>query len=184
MAKQPVDQRRLRVTEHEGLLLSLVARRQPVTAYQLFKMHEQSPVISINSSKGQLYPAIRRLKERRLLEARTITGDARGAEELCLTDDGHSALGAWVKSLDDSHIVLDDPLRTRVPLLDVLSREEQLEWIARAKALVKARLAMVEDYDHSAPNAFQQFAQAGAMQVLRAKMEWLDELLYHVAATK
>ena len=184
MAKQPVDPRRQRVTEHEGLLLSLVARRQPVTAYQLFKMHEQSPVISINSSKGQLYPAIRRLKERRLLEAHRVAGDARGAEELCLTDDGRSALGSWVSRIDDSHIVLDDPLRTRVPLLNVLSREEQFEWIANAKALVRARVAMIEDYDRSPEDAYQQFARQGAMDVLLAKMEWLDELLFHIASSK
>ena len=42
------------LTEHEGMLLALIIRQQPVRPYQLYKMFEQSPVTSINSSKGQL----------------------------------------------------------------------------------------------------------------------------------
>ena len=41
-----------KISEHEGILLSLVLRQQPVTAYQIFRMFEQSPTTSINASKG------------------------------------------------------------------------------------------------------------------------------------
>ncbi len=58
----------MKITEHEGMLLALMLRQQPVTAYQLFRFFETSPVTSINASKGQLYPAIRRLRERGLIE--------------------------------------------------------------------------------------------------------------------
>ena len=61
------------VTEHEGMLLALVFREQPITAYQLFKIFEESPVSSINTSKGQIYPAMRRLKSRKLVRAQKVT---------------------------------------------------------------------------------------------------------------
>ena len=171
-----------KITEHEGMLLALVLRQQPVTAYQLFRMFEQSPVTSINSSKGQLYPAIRRLRERGLLAARKVAGDGRKSEELSVTDAGQAAVREWTRNIEPQHIVLDDPLRTRILSFDVLSRKERLEWIARAKALVKQRRAIVDEYNSSVDVPFQAFAYSSVTETLRLKMEWLDELLYHVAS--
>jgi len=171
-----------KITEHEGMILALVLRQQPVTAYQLFRMFEQSPVTSINSSKGQLYPAIRRLRERGLLDARKVAGDGRKSEELSVTDAGQAAVREWTRNIEPQHIVLDDPLRTRILSFDVLSREERLEWIARAKALVKQRRAIVDEYNASVDVPFQAFAYSSVTETLRLKMEWLDELLYHVAS--
>jgi DNA-binding PadR family transcriptional regulator len=171
----------LGLTEHEGMLLALVHREQPITAYQLFKIFEGSPVSSINTSKGQIYPAIRRLKNRKLLRAKRVTGDARGTEELTLTKNGEAAVRAWVLKLDDSHVVLDDPLRTRVLSFDVLSRQEQLEWVAKAKSLVWTRRKILDEYDRSVEMPYQDFAYHSVAETLRVKMEWLDELLYHLA---
>lgn len=171
----------LNLTEHEGMLLALVLRRQPLSAYQIFKLFEQSPISSINSSKGQLYPAIRRLKERKLLKAKPVSGDGRNSEQLSVTPAGKEAVRAWAKAINDSHIVLDDPLRTRILSFDVLTREEQLEWIARAKALVKQRREVVDTYNRSVEIPHQSFVYQNVMDILRVKMEWLDELLYFFA---
>ena len=173
----------LKVTEHEGILLSLVLRQQPVTAYQLFRFFEQSPVTSINASKGQLYPAIRRLRQRGLLEAREVAGDGRKSEELSVTDVGRKAVRNWVKEINDAHIILDDPLRTRILSFDVLTREERLEWVAKAKALIKERRRYVDEYDAKVEVPYQDFAYRSVTETLRIKMEWLDELLYHLAAS-
>ncbi len=90
---------------------------------------------------------------------------------------------AWVQEIDGAHIALDDPLRTRILSFDLLSREERLQWIARAKALVKQRRAIVDDYNKSVTVPYQDFAYASVVEALRVRMEWLDELLYHVAST-
>lgn len=173
----------MKITEHEGMLLALMLRQQPVTAYQLFRFFETSPVTSINASKGQLYPAIRRLRARGLIEGRKVAGDGRGAEALSVTKAGEGAVRAWVQEIDGAHIALDDPLRTRILSFDLLSREERLQWIARAKALVKQRRAIVDDYNKSVTVPYQDFAYASVVEALRVRMEWLDELLYHVAST-
>ena len=44
------------LTDHEGTFLSLVLRIQPVTAYQVIKVYEESPVSNFNTSKGKIYP--------------------------------------------------------------------------------------------------------------------------------
>lgn len=172
-----------KVTEHEGMLLALMLRQQPVTAYQLFRFFETTPITSINASKGQLYPAIKRLRQRGLIEGRKVAGDGRGAEALSVTDAGEEAVRAWVRDIDGTHIALDDPLRTRILSFDLLSREERLQWIARAKALVKQRRAIVDDYNAGVTVPYQDFAYASVVEALRVRMEWLDELLFHVASS-
>jgi len=39
------------LTQHEGMILSVIVREQPVMAYQVYKIFERSPVTAINSSK-------------------------------------------------------------------------------------------------------------------------------------
>ena len=47
--------------------------------------------------------------------------------------------------------------------------------MARAKALVKQRRAIVDQYNDSVEVPFQDFAYSSVMDTLRLKMEWLDE---------
>src|SRR3712207_1604832 len=76
------DDARTALTENEGSLLALVLRREPITAYEIVKIYEQSPTTSINSSKGSVYPMIKRLKERGFVGSERVPGDGRNAETL------------------------------------------------------------------------------------------------------
>jgi len=166
------------LTEHEGMLLALVIREQPVRPYQVYKLFERSPVTAINSSKGQIYPAIRRLKAKGLITSQNVPGDARNAEELSATPAGVQAAAAWVLEIRDDHINLEDPLRTRMLSFDLLTKEQRIAWISNAKALVKARRQAVEEFDRNTTVPYQRFALASTMEMLRVKMEWLDDLLH------
>ena len=172
------------VTEHEGMLLSVALRQQPVTAYQLVKAFELSPVTSINASKGQVYPAVRRLKAKGFLRARKLKGDGRNSEELEVTAAGRAAVRAWVLKLEDSLIVVDDPLRTRMLALELLTDAERLKWTIKAKSLVKRRREVLDDYNQSVNVPYQSIAYRSVVESLRVKMDWLDELLYAVTNEK
>ena len=171
----------LALTEREGRLLALVVREQPVTAYQLYKYHERSPTGSINSSKGQVYPAVERLKRRGLIEGRPTIEDRPNVEELTATDLGVAAVKAWVKSVSPSTVNMDDPLRTRLLSFGLLTREERLEWVANAKRAVRDVERVFEEYN-SLGVPYLDLAQKNAVVLLRARMMWLDEVLYEVAA--
>ena len=164
------------------MLLALVLREQPVTAYQLMRIFADSPVSSINTSKGQVYPAIARLRERKLLDARQVANDRRGTEELALTKAGREAVRQWVRDLDSSQIVLDDPLRTRLLSFDVLTRHEKLEWVAQAKSLVRQRQKDLEKYDYEVELPYQDLVYQSASESLRLKSEWLDELIFRLSS--
>ena len=46
-----------RLTEHEGMLLALLSREEPVTAYQLYRIFEQSPVRSMRARGNCILPS-------------------------------------------------------------------------------------------------------------------------------
>ena len=173
----------LGTTENEGLILSLVVRQQPVTAYQLYRILVESPTKAINASKGQLYPAIRRLEARGMIKREEVSGDRRQSEHLFATDLGREAVRNWVQSIDVSHIVLDDPLRTRVLAFESLSKSEQVAWVIRAKALVKAKHEELDRFNDTVQVPFQRYAYMTAKESLRIKMSSLDELLYELTGT-
>jgi len=168
------------LTDNEGALLALVLRIQPTTAYQIMRIYNESPVSNFNTSTGKLYPLIRRLRELGLLEGRPVEGDRRGTEMLSCTDRGEAAIRLWVRQLRPVHLLLEDPLRTKVQSFDLLSRDEQVEWIVDAKAALAEKLAEVEAYRHEAQVPYQEHVHDNAVSALRARMDWLDRMLHAI----
>lgn len=164
------------LTDNEGSLLALVLRRQPVTAYQLLKIYEQSPVSSFNESKGSLYPLIRRMKQRGLLAARRVSGDGRNAELLTCTDAGRAAVRAWVSDIRPPHILPDDPLRTKMISFGLLNPDQRRAWIDRVRAAVEEKIEEVEAYAIGLDMPHQDLVHANAIGALRERLAWLDLL--------
>lgn len=166
------------LTDHEGTFLSLVLRLQPVTAYQVTKVYELSPVSNFNTSKGKIYPLIARLEKDGLLEKRTVSGDKRGTEELLCTKAGRQAVKHWVQEIRPTHLLLDDPMRTKVQSFDLLSEQERLDWIVAAKAQLHEKLDALEAYGKEVDVPFKQFVHDNAVSSIRARMDWLDRMLF------
>jgi DNA-binding PadR family transcriptional regulator len=166
------------LTDNQGSLLAVVLRNEPVTAYQLFRIYERSPVTSFSGSKGSLYPSIGRLKSAGLLKGEP-KGDGRHTETLSCTEAGRSAVEIWARTLRPSHIVLDDPLRTKLLSLSGLAARDQLAWAAEARRLVEERMSAVNDYAAAVAVPLQEFAHKSAMAALEAKLAWLEAFAAH-----
>ena len=165
------------LSDHEGTFLALVLRLQPVTAYQVSRIYEDSPVSNFNTSKGKIYPMIRRLTERHLLSRTPVPGDARGTEQLSCTKPGEEAVRRWVREIRSTHLLLEDPLRTKVQSFDLLSPAERTVWILRAREALAAELERLEAYGEEVSVPFQEFVHDNAVRSLRARMAWLDRML-------
>ena len=170
----------LSLTENEGTLLALVARAEPITAYQIAKVYEESPVSNFNTSKGKIYPMIKRLREAGLLRARSVKGDARGTERLETTAKARQAIRAWVKDIRPSHLLPDDPLRTKVQSFDLLSREERIAWVAELKVELLKKLEQLEQYGKDVSVPYHQLVHDNAVRSIRSRMDWLDLVLNDV----
>jgi len=166
------------LTDHEGALLAEVLRRQPVTAYRITKAYGIDPVSSFNSSKGHVYPMIKRMAKRRLLKSSTVSTDARRTETWECTKKGEIALREWLKIVSPHHLLLEDPMRTRIMSFDLLDHDEKLEWIFNAKAELLAKLGELEDYGKSVDVPFQAFVHDNAVSSIKSRMDWLDRMLF------
>lgn len=173
----PLVDRDLSLTDHEGTFLALVLRIQPVTAYLVSKIYDGSPVSNFNTSKGKIYPLIRRLAERGLLLKQVVEGDARGTEQLSCTVAGEEAVRAWVKEIRPGHLLLEDPLRTKVQSFDLLTERERIEWILQTRQLLTAQVEALERYEEGVSVPFKAFVHDNAMRSIRARIEWLDAML-------
>ncbi|MEO1169143.1 MAG: PadR family transcriptional regulator [Pseudomonadota bacterium] len=166
------------LSEHEGALLDVVRRNEPVTGYQIAQTYGKSPVASFNKSKGQIYPMIRRFNKAGLIEGSYVEGDGRGTEVWSCTEKGLAALRHWSRQILDAHLLLEDPLRTRLMTFDLLTEKERFDWIMSAKAKVAQKIEEVEAFNSEVDVPFQQFVHDNAISSLRMRMDWLDRLLF------
>ena len=175
----PVPDRRP-LTDSEGAILTLVLRQQPVTAYQIGKAFAASPVHTLNTSKGKLYPLIHRLHERGLLEAEEVPGDQRGTQRFCCTEVGRKALKRWVLTVRPEHELLHDPLRKKVQGFELLEQHEQLEWARGARAGLERKLGEVEAWPTEVEGPFGDLVKQSAKGAIRARIAWLDAVLKRI----
>jgi len=84
------------LTNLEYALLGLI-RQQEQTGYELCKTFETTPMAHYSASPGSIYPALKRLEKRGLLEG-TVEREAslRPRKVFALTSDGEQALVDWV----------------------------------------------------------------------------------------
>jgi DNA-binding PadR family transcriptional regulator len=155
-------------------------RQQPVTAYQIGKAFDASPVHTLNTSKGKLYPLINRLNDRGLLKAEEVRGDHRGTQRFCCTKVGKQALRRWVLTIREEHELLHDPLRKKLQGFDLLSSTERLDWIASAHDRLSRRLKEVENWPSELEGVFGTLVQASAKAALKARIGWLDSVRRHI----
>jgi DNA-binding PadR family transcriptional regulator len=124
-------------------------------------------------SQGSIYPVIDRLKKKGLVRATTLAG-ARKAENLTCTPTGVEAVKRWV--CDMTAKLPDDPLRSRVLSLSVLSHAERSQWVNTARAAVLSQLAQVDEFAEANPGAVFELAHDNARSSLLARLRWLDRV--------
>ncbi len=170
------------LTDNEGALLALILRRQPVSAYQIGRAFDESPIHTLNTSKGKLYPLLQRLHERGLLKATVVEGDRRRTQLFECTEAARAALKAWVCSIRPEHDLLHDPLRKKLQAFDLLTPDEQGRWVAEASARLRARLAEVEAFNADCEGPWGPLMKDNAREALEARLRWLERLGASVAA--
>ena len=163
-------------TDNEGSILGLVARREPVSTYQLMRIFAESPVTSLNESKGTIYPVVRRLKAKKFLSAHTIEGDARNTELLRCTAKGKAALRQWLMTIPERAILLEDPLRTKLLSFEFLSRDEQRQWIQNARAAVAEKIEEVESFGVSLRIPYRDLIFENLAMALEARRQWIERV--------
>jgi DNA-binding PadR family transcriptional regulator len=168
------------VTELEGVILGIVWGRQPCSPYVVLSRFQQSPTWGWSSSTGAIYPAIRRLKARGLLNHRAESTGKRRSEALSLSAKGTAALQEWIANLNEEMGSGGlDPIRTRVNYLAALAPEARLAFLDRAEEVTRSRLQLARESQadpHAKDNWTLQATRSGLAHQLEARLRWLGEL--------
>ena len=170
------------VNEHEGTVLAMIARWQPVTRYQLLRAFARSPISSYNTSKGSLYPLVGRMMERGFLLTEIGEGP-RESELISLSPTGYQALRGWIMNIGPQHSLIHDPLHVRILALGELRPEERVRWIASAEGLLTQKKAELGEYHEALRVPYNEVALNFGTATIDAKMRWLNKLLGEAAGS-
>ena len=111
VAPKPADQ----LTEMEGLVLALLHRDGPLTAYEIKEVFRKSPSAFWSGSAGAVYPLVKRLEKRDILSSTDVSETRRPRREFTLTERGEQLMLAWLSDVEravdpgyDPHAVCRD----------------------------------------------------------------------------
>lgn len=174
---------KITLTDDEGTFLALLVRVGPSTAYQISKIYSESPVSNFGVSKGKIYPLIRRLRSQDLVRSHRVEGDARGSELLECTAPGIEAVRQWVKEIRPQHILLEDPLRTKVQSFGLLTEAERLEWVGKAREALLQKLSELEAYAAGVEVPYKDLVHGNAIASVESRLNWLERILADLPAS-
>lgn len=167
-----------KLSELEGVVLGIINKTQPCTAYTLRNKLKQAPSSHWRASAGSIYPLLTRLTSEKLLSSARDTNDGRDRDFLSITKQGLLSLKAWIKTGVEQNIISSvlDPVRSRMFFLDVLSASER---IAFTEQLITAMQQYVtETQNHLANKSaghdlFDYLGSLGAQASAESRLDWL-----------
>ncbi|MBT8484525.1 MAG: PadR family transcriptional regulator, partial [Phycisphaerae bacterium] len=165
------------LSDLESVILGCVAVSGPATAYAVRRMFLDSPSARFSGSAGAIYPALRRLEQRRLVRSAATPTGARPARAYSITPAGRRELRAWLQTpLTPEAGFADDPLRTRMLFLSALSPAARRTWLDEAEACIRAQTGLVDDHDaaHS-DDPWMTLAHDNTRRLNRARLRWIAE---------
>lgn len=167
------------ITELEHCTLAEIRHLQPCSAYAVRQVFARSATPEWSGSTGAIYPVIKRLLERRLIEVEPQAGDPRGRRNLRVTAEGERAIHEWILGLEPwAARVTPDPIRTRVSYLGQLSSDERIAFLREAEALTEKMLDELRGWVEAAKavHMYEYLAGRGGLHQLEARLAWLREV--------
>jgi DNA-binding PadR family transcriptional regulator len=127
-------------SELESFVIGLVWQSGPCSAYDVRRALTASPSTQWSASAGAIYPLVRRLEKRGLLQSRTKTRGKRARRLYSVTPAGRRALRHWIGPpiAEEAITVTYDPLRSRARFLKALSKSERIRWVEASLTALEA----------------------------------------------
>ena len=171
---------RTHTTELESCVLSIVNASAPCTAYSVRMTLAQSASSFWSGSTGAVYPLLRRLEERGLVEADDHSW-GNGAKRLFrLTRAGRAELRRWARTLPEwTGATTMDAIRTRIFAFDSLTDRERRGFVERAEALTRTYIRRLREEIaelRAAGRRWDAAGTTGGLRELEARLRWLREI--------
>jgi DNA-binding PadR family transcriptional regulator len=171
------------LTELEAHVLAQIAVHQPISAYDVMKALARSPVSTLSGSTGAIYPIVKRLRERQLVEAVPVKNSPRRTEVLSCTPAGRAAAARWVGSVSEADLLPHDPIRSKILFFSLLTKPEQMRFLLEASRALETKLDEIEEYARSHHGLNLELASNGAISNTKARRRWLQDVLLEISQT-
>lgn len=122
------------LTDLEGAALAEVAGRGTATSYAIAQTFARSPSEFWSGSAGAVYPLVKRLAARGLLEASPGAAGQRQRLDYHITAAGRAALEEWLLDADRAAGMGFDPLRTRLGHLHLVTPAQRRAFLKSVRA--------------------------------------------------
>ena len=160
----------------ECVVIAQVRRVAPCTAHEIRVSFANSTSNKYSSSAGSIYPLLRRLTAQGYVgKKQSMKGNQRRSLYTC-TSEGKRELKRWLFRLSSPESFPDDPVRTRMQYLDVLSPADQGKWLdAMSDVTGELETLVREEYrdlDHE--DMINSAILANTLDVLKGRQLWLD----------
>jgi DNA-binding PadR family transcriptional regulator len=133
--KHQEDNEMPHLTDLEGAALAEVAGRGTATSYVISQVFARSPSEFWSGSAGAVYPLIKRLAARGLLEPSAAATGKRQRIDYQITPEGRAALIEWLLDADRAAGMGFDPLRTRLGHLHLVTPAEREAFLRQVRAI-------------------------------------------------
>ncbi len=167
-----------KITELEGVCLSIINKHQPCTAYRVRSELKQAPSSHWRGSAGSVYPMLARLENEQFLTSKVDSRDGRGRQELRTTANGRAAIRAWIMTGAEQDLIssVTDPLRSRLFFLDVLKAKQRIQFLDKLIFEVQCYLGETKSHLAARPIAddpYEHLGSLGAVKITEARLSWL-----------
>lgn len=168
------------MTELDNVVLAVVARDGPLSAYDVRKRFARSLTPAWSSSRGAIYPSIQRLLEAGLVKVSAPSG-ARAKKTVSLTTAGEAATRRWIScGSSEEAAATSDPIRTKAQFLKLLDSKARRNFVFDARNRTEEAIRLVEqrvrERKESGAEPFEVEAARGAIYELQGRRKWLDSL--------
>lgn len=132
-----------------GYILLGLIRKQPSSGYELQRLFATTPLMNYSHSPGAIYPALRRLKEQKLIVEEVAKSGARVRRVQAVTATGLQRLRAWLGGpVSDAEVTRDvGLLMVRFSLMDsAFGRKRSLEFLREAEPKLAEQTARLKAF--------------------------------------
>jgi DNA-binding PadR family transcriptional regulator len=161
------------LTELEGAVLTEIEHRGNSTAFRVRRAFELSGSANWRGSAGAVYAAVRRLRDRRLIEAQAI-GGKRGGDRLTLTNIGRKALAAWTLDFVRASDSGFDPFRLRAGLWLRLSPAAMDKQMSALRAAIEKEIVILRNYA-AEQDEIEKIEVDLAIRLQEMRLAWIEQ---------
>lgn len=167
------------LSDLEASAIGDIQKYESCTAHFIRTCFRNSPAKRFSDSAGSVYPMMKRLEARGLIESVVKKEGQRKVRYYQVTESGREALRLWIgPPVSDSAMLTVDPLRTRMLYLGHISKANRRRWFEELETMLNEKLEAISDQKRTHPAdspdlVFLKLADENAMMEIKTRLKWL-----------